>query len=474
MMDALRDYWSIWRVTTVQREARAMRLMRGLAWLLLAIAIVILCVAISRHKLDAWVTARVALALGAFWLVFVWMFLFVPGSLLLNTAANARLLPRQRRRLVQMFVGSWLLLTAALTAVADRWTEFPVTGAYILAFGLMFAGNMHALGLVVLIGNWPWLSHNVLPPALAQALSGDTAAALLLVLLVPAGVWSVRWIYPAGGDAHFERRSKQARWAERLKGSAWAQDDLSRGGVLTYAAALRRDCKAADPGRMLLHALGPAVHWSAWIGSLVVMLLAAVAVRVALIWGASASVHNFVQATSLAGLGALVLTILFSTAAYGQQMGRTPGEQSLLRLSPLAGDTALLNRRLATQMLQGALRLWIGLTLAILAVSALVSGDLATVLRELALCCLAGQVAMSGLLADYAGTGGWNVTLGLRAALVALAQAMAAVALGWLSGVSIWLWMIVIAIATCAFQLRGGWARMLAAPPAFPAGRLMA
>jgi hypothetical protein len=112
--------------------------------------------------------------------------------------------------------------------------------------------------------------------------------------------------------------------------------------------------------------------------------------------------------------------------------------------------------------------------LAILAVSALVSGDLATVLRELALCCLAGQVAMSGLLADYAGTGGWNVTLGLRAALVALAQAMAAVALGWLSGVSIWLWMIVIAIATCAFQLRGGWARMLAAPPAFPAGRLMA
>jgi hypothetical protein len=189
-------------------------------------------------------------------------------------------------------------------------------------------------------------------------------------------------------------------------------------------------------------------------------------------WADSTPKHSR-QGIFLAWLGAQALVIVFSTAQFSQQMGRTAGEQALLRLTPLAGDAALLNRRLAMQLLRGTLHLWIGLTAVILAVSALVSGDAATVLRELALCCLAGQVAMMGLLGDYAGAGGWNLWLGLRAALLAIVQVIAAVVLGRPSGTAIWLWMIVIAIATCAFQLSLGWQRMLAAAPAFPARRLV-
>jgi hypothetical protein len=471
MMGALRDYRNIWRVTTLQRKAGIRRFMRGMALLLLAAAVLFVGSVIWRHKPFTWDVARVVLGLGTFWLALMWMFQFLPGSLLLNTAVNARLLPRQRRRLAQMFIGGWLLLTAVVAVVAGKWAAFPICGAYLLAIGLMAAGNMYAWGLMVLAGNWPWLSRYLFPPALAEAFNGDIGAAVLMALLVPTGVWGVRWIYPTGGDAHYERRSKWVRRLERLQGAGWAEDGLTRSGLFTYAAALRRDCKAADPGRMLLHALGPAAHWSAWIGPGAFMLALAGGMG-ALMWAGSTSKHSL-QGISIAWLGAQALVIVFSTAQLSQQMDRTASEQALLRLTPLAGDAAMLNRRLATQLLQGALRLWVGMTAVILAVSALVSGDAVVVGRELALCCLAGQVAMMGLLGDYAGAGGWNLGLGLRAALLAIAQVVVAVVLFRLSGVSIWLWITVIALATCAFQLSLGWQRMLAAAPAFPARRLM-
>jgi hypothetical protein len=94
-------------------------------------------------------------------------------------------------------------------------------------------------------------------------------------------------------------------------------------------------------------------------------------------------------------------------------------------------------------------------------------------LRQLGLCCLAGQVAMMGLLGDYAGgRGGWNLALGLRAGAYALVQVLAAVGLGKLTGTTAWPWLIEISLAVCVAKLRLDWKRMLAAPPAFPAGRM--
>jgi hypothetical protein len=82
-------------------------------------------------------------------------------------------------------------------------------------------------------------------------------------------------------------------------------------------------------------------------------------------------------------------------------------------------------------------------------------------------------VAMMGLLGDYASVrGGWNLALGLRAGAYAVMQALAAVALGKLTGTTPWPWLIEISLAVCLVQLRLDWKRMLAAPPAFPAGRM--
>jgi len=205
------------------------------------------------------------------------------------------------------------------------------------------------------------------------------------------------------------------------------------------------------------------------------MLAMGIGIRLLLAWqggeSGNQSIHDFVEGASMSGLGMLVLTILFSTAQLRQSMTRTRGEQSLLRLAPLTGNTALLNRRLATQLLRRALGLWIVLTVTILAVSALVAGP-GVLARQFGLCCLAGQIAMMGLLGDHAGNGGWHIGLAWRAAGLALLEALAALALGGLTRTPVWLWMAAIALGVAAFQLRRSWGVMLAAPMAFPARRL--
>ena len=478
MTSALQDYRHIWRVTTAQRAEGSVKLIRRLGWLALAGGAVVLAIAVARHALDAGTAARLLVGIGTFWLALVWTLLFVPGSMLLNAAANARLVPRQRRRLMQMAAGGWLLLTLALTVVAGTWTALPVVGLYLIAFALMFgAANIRAVVPMLIVGNWGWASRSVLPPALVEALASDTAMALLAVLLVPAGVWTLRRMYAPGGDAQFIFQDTLRRHMARLEGRGGAALQEGR-SARAYTAALRRDARhgqRADPGRMLMHALGPSAHWSAWAGSIAAMLAAGIVVHLLRMWqengGGSKSLHDMIVGASSAGLAMLMLTILFSTAAFGQAIARTRGEQALLRLAPLAADTALLNRRLAAQLLRRALGLWAALTVAILCVSVLAAGP-GVLLRQFGLCCLAGQVAMMGLLGDYAGQGGWRPALAWRAACLALLEMLAAAGLAWVSGISVWVWMAAIALAMAGFRLRRSWQAMLAAPVAFPARRM--
>lgn len=471
---ALQDYRTIWRVTALQRTARTARWTYRLALLLIAGGAVFLGVASWRNQLDAWIVVRLLLGLGAFWGMAAWMGLFVPGSTRMNSAINARLMPRQRRRLLQMAGGGWLLLTLAFTVAAGTWTLLPLGGTYLLSFAMMLGtGNPRALVPIIVISNWGWLSRRVLPPGLVEALAGDTAMAVCAVLLLPAAAWVLRCMYPAGGDRHFEGHA--ALRSRVVEGRGGAGDPGGR-SVRIYAAALHRDARRgrqpADAGRMLMHALGPGVHWSAWTGFVGVMLVLGIGIRLLVAWqDGSRSLQVFMAGASFAGLGSLAVGILFATAAFSQAMNRTRGEQALLRLAPLAGDAALLNRRLAVELLRRGLGLWAALTLAILCVSVLVAGP-DVLLRQFGLCCLAGQVAMTGLLGDYAGTGGWRQALAWRAAGLALLEVLAAAGLAWASGMPLWAWVAAIALAMAGFRLRRSWQAMLAAPVAFPARRL--
>ena len=478
MNAALGDFRMIWRAAAAQREAQGVRVLAMALGAAGSCAVIFIAVGAVNGGLDALQALRLLAGFAMLVLVLVWTFLFVPGSIRMNSPVNAWLLPRQRRRMLQMTMAYWLFASVGMAFGLGTWIALPAVALSVLGLALLTAGNKHVVFVLVVGGNWPWLAHVVLPPAWADAATGRVAALVLGIVVVPIAVWALHWLYPARGDAYLARRADQIKRLGRFdqcgdEKQPVPEGPAAMGNLPFYFVALRCDLKRADPAAMLMHALGPAAHWSAWIGGLVTVLFMGAVARLVFIWSHAASLQPLIGWMTTVGPALLALTIAFSTAQYGQQMRRTHGEQALLRLTPLAGDAALLNRRLAGRVLRQALGCWAVLTVVVLGVSLLLEAGPDAPLRQLGLCSLAGQVAMMGLLGDYAnGTGGWHLMLGLRAGALAAVQAFLAVGLGQLTGTSPWPWLIEISLAVCIVLLRLDWKRMLAAPPAFPAGRL--
>jgi hypothetical protein len=483
MIAAFDDYRRIVRVAAIQRDPRSLKFMGVLAALFgLGLAAGTLF-AVWQHTLNLVVLARATVGLAGFWLAIVWITCYMPGSILMNSASNARLLPRQRRRLLEMAAAAWLIGALVAAVALGTWAVVPLAGLYLIGAPLMMAGQRKAVVLVFVAGAWPSLFTQGLPSAWVAFITSPAGLWVATALVAAIGARGLRTLYPAGGDAHLDQHGEQVKRIERYasrgaSGMNNVHDVHDVGGVTgwsirrAYAFALRRDCRRAEPGAMLMHALGPVVHWSAWIGALGMALLIAAGVHVLLALNTDGGLHANIDAAASAASGVMAMLVLFSTAQYGQQMRRTRGEQSLLRLTPLAGDMALLNRRLAGQLLRRWFLVWLAQAAVILLVTLLLGGDGAALLRQFALCCLAGQVAAMGLLDDYAGEGGWNLMRALRAAVVAAIEVAVAVGLGWLTGPSVWPWLILIALVGAVLQLRYSWRVMLAAPVAFPAGRL--
>ena len=474
MNAALQDYRTIWRTAILQRDPGAIRTLYLVAGAVGACgAILIVLGDLSVLKALRFMTAIALMALAL-----IWTFVFVPGSIRMNSPINAWLLPRQRRRLLEMTAAYWLVATLGITFGLGDWVVLPLVASMVLGLTLLMAGNKYVPYMLMLGGNGPWLVHTVLPAAWAERLTASTTIVVLNILILPAAVWALRWLYPAGGDAYLERRVDQIK---RLNHFAMRTEEkqpvaegmVGQGNLSLYRLALRYERVRADPGTMLMHALGPMAHWTAWIGAIAAILLLGVGGRILLAATHVPAVDSFAHGVIGAAPGLLALVIVFSTAQYGQQLRRTRGEQALLRLTPLAGNAALLNRRLATRLLRQALAIWVLLIVAVMSASLWFDTGSDALLRQLGLCCVAGQAAMMGLLGDHASErGGWNIALALRAGAYVLVQALVAVGLGKLTGTTAWPWLIEISLAVCAVQLRLDWKRMLAAPPAFPAGRM--
>jgi hypothetical protein len=163
---------------------------------------------------------------------------------------------------------------------------------------------------------------------------------------------------------------------------------------------------------------------------------------------------------------------MFCTAHLIQQLRTSTGEQALLRLTPLAGNAALLNRRLATGLLKAALGSW-GMLMGVILLSAWLIGANGEILaRYVGFCCLGGQLAMTGLLGDLGRavpTYDWPrfVKLGLQAGCN-LGLAFALSLLGGVTSV----WLALVSSIGAVLLLALGWRRMMASGPAFPAGRM--
>jgi hypothetical protein len=476
-MRALQECRAILRVTMARRIDRAIKIM-GLMGLLLTLgAIVVAGIMIWRHQMGVGLGLRMLAGVVALWLTLAWAVVFVPRSIMLNSAVNARMMPRQRRRLMQMVAAGWLLTTGLFTALSGHWTLFPLAGMLMLGLAMTLSGIVAGVALIILPGNWPLASQLLLPRAWVEALTGAVGLPALSALVLLGAVLALRRMFPAGGDAHLGKFSRQIERLQHARGGDWTQNlesgTVSGASVLRfYAAALRRDCARgshADPGKMLMHALGPAANWTFWIASVAIVLAIGIGLHFIMARYAGEKVFASLVFGSMSGM---VVVILMSTGQLVRAIDRTQGEQALLRLAPLAGDQRLLNRRLATQLLRHALLVWTMLTGVILLVSFLVVGSGTGLIYLAGLCCLAGQVALTGVLGNYAGDDRRSLARMLLAGLLALFEAGVALGAGRLIHASFGWWMIAIAVVVTALQLRHGWRRMLAAPPAFPARRL--
>lgn len=472
---ALRDYRAIWRVTVQEQDAVVGYPIRML--LVTLVFAFVLMAALSGPGPHAGIPVAIVRGLvgvATAWLAATGIVLFTSSAVLLNSMANAKLLPRQRRRLIQMGGAWWLLTVIGSGAAFASWTVLLLAGLFVPLFTASRAGARRLSYILPVAINLPgFLLPRLPPPDLAIHWPAMAAVALLDLALA---AWLLDWLYPAGGDRHARAYAQRRDLIRDLaRRTWWTQPGGGRVGLVgtpwLYARTLRRDCRKADPGALLLHACGPTVHWSTWLIAMALLLAAALAAHFVLPWSERRWHAFLVTDSPLFGV-ILPSVSAFVTSAYGQALDRTHGEQGLLRLSPLAGDAGLLNRRLGKRMLRIALLSWAAVAGAIMLTTLVLLPEPDLLLRQLALSCLAGQAGMMGVLRDVARGEVWDGPLLLQALGLTAALALAAFGLGWLTDSMPWLWMTVLSVGAAVFRLRRDWRRMLAAKPAYPAGRL--
>jgi hypothetical protein len=229
-----------------------------------------------------------------------------------------------------------------------------------------------------------------------------------------------------------------------------------------------RACWERKPQALLMHALGPEAHWSVW------LVIPATVLAIGLGVGLYPVVagHPMPRSTTDWMLGFSMATmnmmILFITAAIDQQLRKTRGEQTLLRLTPLAGDAALLNRRIVAGALKASLASWVLLSASLLLLAWLIGGAGEVLLQDIAGSCLAGRLAVAYLLPRLGNTAA-PFTLKRLGVLVLLGACDGALAYGLsLLGGSVWGWLVVVSAAACAVQIVRARRRLMQAPPLYP------
>jgi hypothetical protein len=462
---ALHDYGSLLRVTATQRTPR---LLRGLALLTAALWAAAAVAGLAGLLKDMAPTPgallRQLVCAAALALIVAWATVFMPGSMLVHSAASARMLPRQRRRLFQLAFGSWVLPNAALALSMGEWTLFLIAGTVSLAVGLLYSGRP-AGAVLMAAGLGAVVPLSFLPKPVSAALGSSAGLQALGALLLAVGWLALRTHYPAEGSERMRRRTV----TEPL-----GQVGDARPGGLGWcgtAAVLRRAVRSRDPETLLAHGIGPAFHWAA--AALVpagVLALVLIAWAVMAWWDAVPS-KDFAGGAISGVIGAAAFGIASQGSKLRRQLAARRGEGALLRLAPRIGDAATLNRRLANAMLKSAVLVWLLTTAIYLSVSGAAGATPRQLETVLAMCCIGGQFALSQLLDDLArGPVRWMdrriTTIGLIAA-----EFVVTVGVGALAGFSGWRWLAVLCVAATAIDMRTGRRRLLAAPPALPVGR---
>jgi hypothetical protein len=277
-----------------------------------------------------------------------------------------------------------------------------------------------------------------------------------------------RALFPSG-DRHFDQRAAVEKGVRQAQGTHTANTRSS-----LYAMELGRVSRdRSSAGELVLHALGPGAHWS--VSARMLALLAAVLIAGRVLIEATAA-----DSRTLAPFvgGFIIMPLLLTFAAIPQRIvgraGASVGEQALLRLAPVVPRAGQYNREIAGALLRRALGEWAIVTVALVAVTGAVNAHPDISLLQFAVCCLAMPL-MTVVLRDYAREPALRMSYMYLAAIYLVVSAGAAYfAMLRTSVVPVTVVSIVLGVGATALLAASRRRKMIAAPVAFPAGRLAA
>lgn len=466
-MSALSDYRLLWKAAFVQRQTA-----RALSWTFVVAGALSFIGTAAAYARDDWLFAlRVGVAISLIVMQVLWTVHLIPGFAMMNTAANARLVPRMRRRMMEMTVAGWLAAGLA-TLLFPVWQAAPAVVLYMIGLSAGRSGNRVAVSIGVLMPVSYVVLKSLPPQFLAFFLSAPGFICVCLIAVL-VGAWAISLVYPDGGDSHFDERKQRVNAIERMDVTTIPASAPTERNNLLAGFALRKMIRTGQPRRLMLYALGPTV-------SVTVMGMG---------WGFVVAVgggaHLLMQWFGYAGKGAslsllgwiifLTITLTMQVAvcmSWRSQIKSTKGEQGLLRLaarSPSAGEW---NRALGGA-LAGKVALDTILATAATILLGIVTGlDRDNVVWVAALVLALLMPCVAFVLVDYSREQRpWS----LPRTLFALAVAVVAVAFHLVLQLSIgpesWLLLAAYSNVIGALAAVVRWKKMLAAPVAFPAGR---
>lgn len=463
----LRDYRLLWSAAVSHGNPFGSAVIRwGFPIVALAIAF-ILWKGESPRAAVAWLWGLACAAA-----LVAWMWRFLPGAVKLNSPANAWLVPRMRRRLVELSCLVWFaaIVAIALGPYANRgslgiWLPWIVVGT--IGVGLGVAGH-RAGGPIILAACIGSAVLGKLPAEVHVFLSRPSSLALGLLAYAALIVVVARQMFPQGGERHWEMVAQRARVAS--KPELLLDKKAGKHTEKWYAASLRRACGQRDSRKLMLHALGPAHHLGEQLAAL--GMLSAVLVAVGILTTVRA------DAEVLAGIGwILACTLLSIPFAANVRMTRLantyPDEGALVRLAPaMPGSAPAFNRQLGRALLRQALVVWGLASAAAVLLPALGGAGLPALLRQACICCLLLPL-VAGVLRDYAVRA---PRAALRPVLLLAVSVPLSVGIGFLArtalGVPVMPVAAVASIAFAAWSIVRKLRAMDALPFAFPAGRM--
>ena len=473
MIARMTDYWLAWRMALSSRSRADMFILGLTAFFALAAAFIVMAL-----KNDPLFAASVALRAALGGVLMGWLLYFVPGAVKLNAPCVARLVPRLRRRLIELTVIAWLIVIAFATLMATGTKLSPAlvllaTGTWIAAYGLGQSGHRAGTWMQLAFAAVFFFSRSI-PPALVDGIQHGAGFAIAFLLMLAFAAYALQYMFMNGGERHYVAREAQALQLERTSvDGQFRERKQSRFDASLYRWVLARDSAARDSGRLLVHLLGARNHWVN--RAIVLVSILALAGVALLVMRARASVETQALIRDIGWMFAspLLLGAMFDTEKRNVRLKDTAGEQALLRMAPpLPAGAPAFNRKVALALLRTALVEWAMLAGAVLCVGVMTGASSANLFRQACLCCLTLPL-VGATLRDHAhrsGLLGWRLLVGFALSLLAsfgLGLVLErAIGLPFTAGAAL------VSIVIAALLVAKGFRRAETAPYAFPAGRL--